>query len=115
MANPTELPELVGEFVEMSKEYLRQETLEPAKELGRYAGFSLAAALSFALGVFFLAIAGLRGLVALLPDGPNWSALGYVLAALSLVAIAGLIVWGVGRTTGTAQSTTTNQSAGKAE
>jgi len=97
MANPTELPQLVGEFVDMSKEYLRQETLEPAKDLGRYAGFSIAAAASFALGVFFLSIAGLRGLVAILPDGPNWSAVGYLLAALSLGVIAGVIAWGVSR------------------
>jgi hypothetical protein len=102
MANPSELPELVGEFVDMSKEYLRQETLEPAKELGRYAGFSVAAAFSFALGAFFLSIAGMRGIIALLPDGPNWSALGYLLAAVTLGAVAGAIVWGVGRTTGKA-------------
>jgi hypothetical protein len=98
MANPTELPELVSEFVDMSKEYLRQETMEPAKELGRYAGFSLGAALSFALGAFLLSIAAMRGIIALLPDGPNWSALGYVLAALALAAVAGIIVWSVERT-----------------
>jgi hypothetical protein len=32
MASPAELPQLVGEFVDLSKEYLRQETLEPAKQ-----------------------------------------------------------------------------------
>lgn len=97
MANPSELPELIGEFVDLSKTYLRQETLEPAKELGRYAGFSVGAALAFAIGLLFLSIAALRGIVALLPDGPNWSALGYVLAALTLGAVAGVIVWGVSR------------------
>ncbi len=102
MANPTELPELVGDFVDMSKEYLRQETMEPAKQLGRYAGFSIAAGLAFAIGLFFLSIAGMRGIIALLPDGPNWSALGYILAALSLVVIGGVIVAGVSRTTGEA-------------
>lgn len=98
MAKPTELPELVGEFVDLSKEYLRQETLEPAKELGRYAGFSLGAGIAFAIGTLFLSIAGLRGIIALLPEGPNWSALGYVLAAVALVVIAGIIVAGVSRT-----------------
>ena len=71
MAKPTELPELVGEFVDLSKEYLRQETLEPAKELGRYAGFSIGAGVAFAIGMLFLSIAGLRGIIALLPEGPN--------------------------------------------
>ena len=103
MAGPTELPELVTEFVDMSKQYLRQETLEPAKELGRYAGLSIAGAFSFALGLFFLSIAALRGIVALLPDGPNWSALGYFLAALSVGVVAGLIVWGVSRRGGKAE------------
>ena len=98
MAKPTELPELVGEFVDLSKEYLRQETLEPAKELGRYAGFSIGAGIAFAIGMLFLSIAGLRGIIALLPEGPNWSALGYVLAAVALVVIAGIIVASVSRT-----------------
>ena len=38
MANATELPDLVREFTDMSREYLLQETVEPAKQLGRYAG-----------------------------------------------------------------------------
>jgi hypothetical protein len=98
MAKPTELPELVGEFVDLSKEYLRQETLEPAKELGRYAGFSVGAGVAFAIGMLFLSIAGMRGIIALLPEGPNWSALGYLLAAVALVLIGGIIVAGVNRT-----------------
>ena len=98
MAKPTELPELVGEFVDLSKEYLRQETLEPAKELGRYAGFSVGAGVAFAIGMLFLSIAGMRGIIALLPEGPNWSALGYLLAAVVLVLIGGIIVAGVNRT-----------------
>ena len=98
MAKPTELPELVGEFVDLSKDYLRQETLEPAKELGRYAGFSIGAGFAFALGMLFLSIAGMRWIIELLPDGPNWSGLGYVLAAVALALIAGIIVAGVSRT-----------------
>lgn len=98
MAKPSELPELVGEFVDLSKEYLRQETLEPAKELGRYAGFSIGAGVAFAIGMLFLSIAGVRGIIALLPEGPNWSALGYLLAAVALALIAGIIVAGVNRT-----------------
>ncbi len=98
MAKPSELPELVGEFVDLSKEYLRQETLEPAKELGRYAGFSIGAGFAFALGMRCLSIAGMRWIIELLPEGPNWSALGYVLAALALALIAAIIVAGVNRT-----------------
>ena len=93
MAGATELPELVKEFTDMSKEYLLQETVEPAKQLGRYAAFSIAAGLSFAIAALLLGVAALRGIGALLPEGPNWEALGYALAALAICAVAGLVVW----------------------
>jgi hypothetical protein len=92
MAGPSELPQLVSEFVDMSKEYLRQETLEPAKRLGRFAGFTIGASFLFAIGGLLLAIAATRGIIYLLPDGPNWSALGYVLGALAIGVVIGLIV-----------------------
>ena len=37
MAQPSEIPELATELYELSKEYLRQETVEPMKKLGAYA------------------------------------------------------------------------------
>ena len=92
MAGPSELPQLVTEFVDMSKEYLRQETVEPAKRLGRFAGFTIGASLMFAFGSILLAIAGMRGIVLLLPDGPNWESLGYILAAVAIGVIIGVIV-----------------------
>ena len=98
MANPAELPELVGEFVDLSKEYLRQETLEPAKELGRYTGFSLGAGLAWALAALLFAVAGTRGIIALLPEGVYWSALGYILGAIGLGIAAAIIAALVNRT-----------------
>lgn len=97
MAGPIELPQLVIEFVDMSKEYLRQETLEPAKRLGRFAGLTIAASLMFAIGGLLLAIAGVRGIIYLLPEGPNWSALGYILAAIAIAVVIGLVVALTGR------------------
>ena len=97
MPGPTELPQLVTEFVDMSKEYLRQETLEPAKRLGRFAGFTIGASMLFAIGGLLLAIAGMRGIIYLLPEGPNWSALGYILAALAIAMILGIMVGLAGR------------------
>ncbi len=99
MPGATELPQLVTEFVDMSKEYLRQETVEPAKRLGRFAGFTIGASFLFALGGLMLAIAGMRGIIYLLPDGPNWSALGYVLAALAIGLVIGVMVGVAGRDT----------------
>ncbi len=96
MAGPSELPELVTEFVDMSKEYLRQETLEPAKRLGRFTGFIIGASFLFAIGGLLLSIAAMRGIIYLLPDGPNWSALGYILGALSIGVVIAVLVGIVG-------------------
>jgi len=92
MASPAELPDLVREFTDMSKEYLRQETVEPAKQLGRYAGFAVAAAFCFAVGALLLSIAGVRLIIDALPDGPNWSALGYLITTVVLVLLSALLV-----------------------
>jgi hypothetical protein len=99
MANQAELPELVEQFVEMSKEYLLQETVEPAKKLGRYAGYAIGAAAAFALGALFLSIAGARFIIRVLPDGPYWQGLGYVLAAIALAIVAAVIINVTQRTT----------------
>jgi hypothetical protein len=99
MAKQAELPELVEQFVDMSKEYLLQETVEPAKKLGRYAGYAIGAAAAFALGALFLAIAGARLIIRVLPDGPYWEGLGYVLAAIALGIVAGVIISVTQRTT----------------
>lgn len=92
MANPTELPDLVREFTDMSREYLKQETVEPAKQLGRYGGFALAAAVCFGIGAVLLSIAGLRLIIDALPEGPNWSALGYLITTVILVLMSGLMI-----------------------
>jgi uncharacterized membrane protein YraQ (UPF0718 family) len=92
MADVRELPELVREFVDMSKDYMRQETLEPAKLLGRFAGYALGAAVAFSFAALFLSVAGVRYIRELLPEGPYWSALGYIIAAVILAIIAAVIV-----------------------
>ena len=97
MAGTTELPQMVTEFVDLSKEYLRQETLEPAKQLGRFAGFTIGASVLFAIGGLLLSIAGMRGIIYLLPVGPNWSALGYILGALAIAIVIGTMVGIAGR------------------
>ncbi len=94
MASARELPQLISEFVDMAKAYLRQETLDPAKRLGRYAGFSIGAGIVAAIGAIPLAVAGNRLVIDLLPSDPGhrmWSGLGYILSALGLLAVAGIL------------------------
>ena len=88
-----ELPELIREFVEMSRDYLRQETVEPAKALGRFAGFSIGAAVAWMLGSLLVGIAMMRAVVNALPDSPYWEALGYMLAALVVTGAIAAIVY----------------------
>lgn len=91
MAGPRELPQLIGEFIDLAKAYLRQETIDPAKRLGRAAGFGIAAGFAFLLGAMFLSVAAVRLVIEIMPGEPTspyWSALGYVATALGLLGIS---------------------------
>jgi hypothetical protein len=93
MSELSELPQLTSELVDMSKEYLRQETLEPAKRLGKVAGLSVGAGLLIAIGVILLATAGLRFLIEVFPEGGLWTALALLTSALVSAGAAGIIAW----------------------
>lgn len=97
MAKVKELPEQIGEFAALAKEYVKQRTIEPAKALGRAAGFGLAAAIVFGLAALFLAVAGVRLIVDALPDTRIWSGFGYILASIGLLIVTGLVVWRAGK------------------
>jgi len=95
MSTTKEIPELVSEFVDMSKEYLRQETVGRAQLVGRHAGVALGTALVSALATIFLAVAGLRLLIDVMPGEPThqmWSGLAYVIAAIVLAGLGAIIV-----------------------
>lgn len=88
---------MVTELVDMSKEYLRQETIEPAKRLGRFAGMGLGAgfvwafaALFFMLGVYALFKVSLPGTAGELDW---WLVLARGLTVLVGVAGAGILGW----------------------
>jgi hypothetical protein len=92
MAEIQDIPRLVREFVDLAKEYLLQETVEPAKKLGYFAGMSMAAGALWSIALILLSVAGLRALVGVLGDGPYWEALAYVIYALGLVAFAVILI-----------------------
>lgn len=90
---PQELPELVRELVDMSKEYLRQEALDPAKKLGRHAGFGLGGGALFAFASIMLTLGAYSLVRRLLPDTPWWGIAARGFTVLLAAAAAGLIVW----------------------
>lgn len=92
MADIQDIPRLVGEFTRLAKEYLLQETVEPAKKLGYFAGMSLAAAAMWAAALMLLSVAGLRALVGVLPEGEYWEALAYVGYAIILIVFCVVLV-----------------------
>jgi hypothetical protein len=93
MPTANEIPQIAGELVDMSREYLRQETIEPAKRLGKHAGLGIGGALVMSIGAIFLAWALYYGMVQLLPDGEWWVVLARGLTAIAAAGAAGIIGW----------------------
>lgn len=77
----------------MSKEYLRQEALEPAKKLGKHAGFGLGGGALFAIASILLTLGAFALLRRLLPDTPWWGIAARGFTALLAGGAGGLIVW----------------------
>jgi len=97
MPNPQEIPQIATELVEMSREYLRQETLEPAKRLGKHAGMGVGGAIVMAIGAICLAWGLYYGLTMLLPEGEWWVVLARGLTAIAAAAAAGIFAWRISR------------------
>jgi len=93
MADPQEIPQITTELVEMSREYLRQETLEPAKRLGKAAGMGVGGAIVMAIGAVCLAWGLYYGLQLILPEGQWWVVLARGLTAIAAAGAAGIIGW----------------------
>jgi hypothetical protein len=92
MAEIQDIPRLAKEFFELAKAYLLQETVEPAKKLGHFAGFSLGAAIIWGLAIVLLAVAGLRALYDALPSSPYWEAASYIIFSVMLIAVIAVLV-----------------------
>jgi len=93
---PKSMPEVATELWAMTRDYARQETIEPIKGVGRYLGYGFSGALLFGMGVILLMLAGLRALQTetgdLLDGTLSW--LPYVIV---LVVALLLVLWAVTR------------------
>ncbi len=93
MANSQEIPQLTTELVEMTREYLRQETLEPAKKLGKQAGMGIGGAIIMAIGAVCLVWGVYYGVQLALPEGEWWVVLARGITAIVSAVAAGIIGW----------------------
>jgi len=87
-----------GDLPDLLKRYVRQETLDPLRSLGRFMGFGLAGALLLAAGCLLLAVGGLRLLQEWDALGGNWSWVPYVAVAVVLGGTAALAASRIGGT-----------------
>ena len=88
------LPEATGELWELTKDYARQETIDPLRGVARYVIFGLAGAVVLGIGVVLLMLAALRALQtqtgSALDGNLSWLPYVIVLAAGALVGALAL-------------------------
>ncbi len=77
-----------GDLPELLKRYVRQETLDPLRNLGRFVVFGLAGAIVIAAGCLLLAVGGLRLLQEWKALDGNWSWVPYLASAVFLTGTA---------------------------
>ena len=92
------LPTLASELWEMVVAYLKQETLDPLKGLGKFVGFGFAGAAVLSIGLVFLTVGLLR--VLQFETGVhltgNWSWVPYLITVVVVAAVAGISVSRIG-------------------
>lgn len=93
MTDPAEIPQLTTELIDMSREYLRQETVEPAKKLGKHAGLGIGGAAVMAAGAICSVWGVYHGLTVVLPEGDWWVVIARLLTGLVAAGAGGIVGW----------------------
>ena len=79
--------ETFDDLVGLFRRYVRQETVEPLRSLGRYLLFGTTGSVLVGVGTVLLALGALRGLQAWGALDGRWSWAPYLVAALPLVLV----------------------------
>ena len=93
------VPQIVSELWVLTKEYARQETVDPLKGVGRYLAYGFAGVVLGSLGVILLLLAMLRAL----QEHPgstfhgNWSWVPYLLVLLTASLLGALAASRIGK------------------
>jgi hypothetical protein len=88
-----------GEALQLVIDYVKQETLDPLKGLGRYILFGVAGSVALAIGLVVLAVGFLRLLQGETGTtfAGNLSWVPYVLCTVAVMMVAGVAVWAISR------------------
>ena len=88
-----------SETLQLVVDYVKQETLDPLKGLGRFMVFGVAGSVAMAIGLVILAVAFLRFLQGETGTtfAGNWSWAPYLICTVVVVAVAALAVRAVSR------------------
>ena len=92
MADPKEIPQQVADLIELAKQYLRQETVDPLKRLGRSVAIAAVVAVLVGLGAMLGSLALLEFLSEALPDTNWWGVAAAGITAVVFLAGAALVV-----------------------
>ncbi len=92
------VPALASELWQLVVTYLKQETVVPAKALGRYLAMGVAGSLLLSVGVVLLVLAGLRALQTEFgtPFEDEWSWAPYLITLVVSALVAALAVRAIG-------------------
>lgn len=93
------VPQIVSELWVLTKEYARQETVDPLKGVGRYLVYGFAGVVLGSMGVVLLLLAMLRALQELTGStfAGNWSWVPYLLVLLTASLLGALAASRIGK------------------
>lgn len=88
-----------AEALQLVIDYVKQETLDPLKGLGRYMLFGVAGSVALAIGLVVLAVGFLRLLQGETGTtfAGNWSWVPYVICTVAVLLVAAAAVWAINR------------------
>lgn len=93
------LPTLITELWELVVAYVKQETLEPLKALGRFVGFGVAGGVLLSAGAVLIGVGGLRAIQTETHRhlAGDWSWLPYLAIVLYCLIVSGIAVSRIGK------------------
>lgn len=96
---PKSIPQVATELWELTRDYAKQETIDPLKGLGRFLMYGVPGSLCIGAGLSLIALGCLRALQT--ETGTtftgNWSWAPYVIVLIGSAIVAGLFVWWISK------------------